>query len=314
MITAFIQDKPALERGLFDDETLPEELNQLRMGKIVKDKYPDLDEEDQEAVRQHAVATLNLTQKAKQLAAGGDKLADDGDKPGNTALIDGVRQFTMDVRDLDIDLIDHINPFGEAYAILAKAMNEESLKQVAAVIAAKRINLSREEARELAKRALNKDPAGRRIVETAAGPLFSSQADDDDLASGTIYVLRSRSDQPLVAENRELVHKIGVTGGSVEKRIANASNDATFLLADVEVVASYELFNINRSKLEKLIHRFFEPARLDIQINDRFGKPVVPREWFLVPLFVIDEMVGRIKDGTIGDYYYDTESASLKPC
>ena len=162
------------------------------------------------------------------------------------------------------------------------------------------------------QRALHKDSAGRRIVEAAAGPLFSGQTDDDDLASGTIYVLRSQSDQPLVAENRELVHKIGVTGGSVEKRITNASNDPTFLLADVEVVASYELFNINRTKLEKLIHRFFEPARLDIQINDRFGKPVVPREWFLVPLFVIDEMVRKIKDGTIGDYYYDPKAASLK--
>jgi hypothetical protein len=162
LITAFIQDKPALERGLFDDETLPEELTQIRMGKIVKDRYPDLDEEDQEAVRQHAIATLNLTQKAKQLAANGGQAGNAGDKPGNTALIDGVRQFTMDVRDLDIDLIDHINPFGEAYAILAKAMNEESLKQVAAVIAAKRVNLSLEEARELARRALKfKQERGR---------------------------------------------------------------------------------------------------------------------------------------------------------
>jgi len=162
VITAFIQDKPALERGLFDGETLPEELNQVRMGKIVKDKYPELDEEDQEAVRQHAIATLNLTQKAKQIAAGGDQPGNDGDKPGNTALIDGVRQFAMDVRELDIDLIDHINPFGEAYAILAKAMNEDSLKQVAAVIAAKRVNLSLEEARELALRALKfKQERGR---------------------------------------------------------------------------------------------------------------------------------------------------------
>ena len=158
VITAFIQDKPALEHGLFDQETLPEELNQLRMGKIIKDKYPDLDEDDQEAVRQHAIATLNLTQKAKEQVTADN----DGGTPGNTALIDGVRRYTMSVRDLDIDLIDSINPFGEAYAILAKAMNEDSLKQVAAVIAAKRINLSLEDARELARRALKfKQERGR---------------------------------------------------------------------------------------------------------------------------------------------------------
>ncbi|MCM8885323.1 MAG: GIY-YIG nuclease family protein [Candidatus Thiodiazotropha sp.] len=164
------------------------------------------------------------------------------------------------------------------------------------------------------QRALNKDTAGRRIIETSVGPLFSDETDEEDLASGTIYVLRSKTDHPMVAENRDIVHKIGVTGGSVEKRIVNAENDPTFLLAGVEIVTTYELYNINRKKLENLIHRFFEPARLEIHIKDRFGKPVVPREWFLVPLFVIDEMVEKIKDGTIGSYCYDANSASLKPC
>ena len=167
VITAFVQDKTALERGLFDDEMIPEELTQVRMGKIVKDRYPELDEEDQEAVRQHAIAALNLTQKAKELVND----LDDADKTGNTALIDGVRKFAMDVRDLDIDLIDRINPFSEAYAILAKSMSEESLKQVAAVIAAKKVNLTIEEARELAKRALKfKQERGRLPSLTAADP------------------------------------------------------------------------------------------------------------------------------------------------
>jgi hypothetical protein len=115
----------------------------------------------------------------------------------------------------------------------------------------------------------------------------------------------------MVAENRAVLHKIGVTGGKVERRIANAKLDPTFLLADVEVVATYELFNINRSKLESLIHRVFESARLEIEIKDRFGNPVVPREWFLVPLFVIDEAVDRIKDGSISGYKYDPKNASL---
>jgi len=162
------------------------------------------------------------------------------------------------------------------------------------------------------QRALHKDPAGRRIIETAAGPLFEDEADTDDTASGTIYVLRSQSDHPMVAKNREIIHKIGVTGGDVKKRIANAENDPTFLLAPVEIVATYELYNINRVKLEKLLHRFFESARLDIQIKDRFGKPVVPREWFFVPMFVVDQVVEKLREGSLGDYSYDPESASLR--
>lgn len=161
------------------------------------------------------------------------------------------------------------------------------------------------------QRALNKDDAGRRITDPTAGPLFSDQSSDGDEASGTIYVLRSKSDHPLVADNRQLVHKIGVTNMAVEKRIAGAHLQPTFLMANVEIVATYELYNINRTKLENLIHRIFESARLDIEIMDRFGKPVVPREWFLVPLFAINEAVEKIKDGTISNYVYDTKSASL---
>ena len=150
VIAAFVQDKTTIERGLFDPELVPEELTQLRVGKIIKDKFPELDEEDQEAVRQHAVAALNLTQKAKEIATGGGS----GEESANTAFVDGVRKYAMDVRDLDIDLIDRINPFGEAYAILAKTMREESLKQVAAAIAAKRTSLTPDEAKELAVRAV----------------------------------------------------------------------------------------------------------------------------------------------------------------
>jgi hypothetical protein len=154
VIAAFVQDKTTIERGLFDEELVPEELTQVRLGKIIKDKYPGLGEEDQEAVRQHAVAALNLTQQAKQIALGGGTGGGTDEPPSNTALIDGVRKFAMDVRELDIDLIDRINPFGEAYAILAKTMSEDSLKQVAAAIAGKRTSLSPEDAKELAVRAV----------------------------------------------------------------------------------------------------------------------------------------------------------------
>jgi len=179
VIAAFVQDKTTIERGLFDAELVPEELTQLRLGKIIKDRYPDLDQEDQEAVRQHAITALNLTQKIKEASLGGT--SSDGEVRLNTAFVDGVRKFALDVRDLDIDLIDRINPFGEAYAILAKTMSEESLKQVAAVIGAKRVNLTIEEARELAKRAkafkeqrgrlpsiLSTDPWEKRMAEGIA--------------------------------------------------------------------------------------------------------------------------------------------------
>lgn len=161
------------------------------------------------------------------------------------------------------------------------------------------------------QRALHRDNAGRRITDVDQGPLFSGEIEEGDEESGTIYVLRSQSDHPMVAANREIVHKIGVTGGSVERRIGNAKLDPTFLMADVEVIATYKLSNINRTKIENLIHRIFDPVKLDIEIKDRFGNPVVPREWYLVPLFVIDEAVSRIKDGTITSYQYDPGTASL---
>jgi hypothetical protein len=151
VIATFFQDKSNVERGLFDEELVPEELTQVRMGKIVKDRYPDLDADDQEAVRQHAIAALALTQQAKQRATA----EGEGESSANTAIVDGVRRFAMDVRELDIDLIDRINPFGEAYAILAKTMSEESLKQVAAAISAKRTNLTPDEAKDLAVRAVH---------------------------------------------------------------------------------------------------------------------------------------------------------------
>jgi hypothetical protein len=161
------------------------------------------------------------------------------------------------------------------------------------------------------QRALHRDTAARIITNPGFGPLFAEEPESDDLACGTIYVLRSKSEHPLIAANRDVLHKIGVTGGKVEARIANAKLDPTFLMADVEVIATYELHSINRIKLENLIHRVFDPAQLDIEIRDRFGNPVKPREWFLVPLFIVDEVVERIKNGTITEYVYDPSAARL---
>ena len=186
VITAFVQDRTAIERGLFDEELVPEELTQVRMGKIVEAKFPALDVEDQEAVRQHAVAALNLTRKAKEVAL---SASDDAQVSGNTALIDGVRKFAIDVRELDIDLIDRINPFSEAYAILARTMSEESLKQVAAVISAKKVQLTPEEARDLAKRALKfKQERGR------LPSIISPDAWERKMAEGVAFLARMRQE------------------------------------------------------------------------------------------------------------------------
>ena len=163
------------------------------------------------------------------------------------------------------------------------------------------------------QRALYKDDTGRRLTNTDMGPLFGDVAEEEDIASGTIYVLRSLSPHPFITEHRELIHKIGVTGGRVEERIAGAEKDATYLLAGVEVVATYKLHNLNRVKLESIFHRLFGAAQIDLTIEDRFGNPVKPREWFLVPLQVIDEAVQAIRDGTIASKIYDMKTARLLP-
>ncbi len=161
------------------------------------------------------------------------------------------------------------------------------------------------------QRALYKDETGRRLIDPDMGPLFGDAAEPDDIETGTIYVLRSLSSHPFVAAHRELIHKIGVTGGKVETRIAGAEKDATYLLAGVEVVATYKLHNLNRTRLENIFHRLLGAAQLDLTIEDRFGHPVKPREWFLVPLQVIDAAVGRIRDGSIAEAVYDLHTASL---
>lgn len=163
------------------------------------------------------------------------------------------------------------------------------------------------------QRAFYDDPSARRVVRAkeANQLTFGGEWDSDDVEAGTIYVLRSKSDNPFIVSNREVIHKIGVTGGNVKARIANAKKDPTYLLADVDIVATYKLANINRTKLEQLLHKFFAEARLDLELKDRFGFDVTPKEWFLVPLPVIDDAVRKVIDGSITDFRYDPESARL---
>ncbi|MBL0726129.1 GIY-YIG nuclease family protein [Piscinibacter sp. HJYY11] len=170
------------------------------------------------------------------------------------------------------------------------------------------------------QKALTQDGNGRRLSEPDAGPLFSTPAgpqfgdtaEADDIETGTIYVLRSLSTHPFVSEHRMLIHKIGVTGGKVATRIADAENQATYLLAPVDIVAEYTLHNLNRTRMENIFHRLFGAVQLDLTIEDRFGKPVKPQEWFFVPLQVIDEAVERIRDGSITQYEYEPRTAKLE--
>ena len=162
------------------------------------------------------------------------------------------------------------------------------------------------------QRALNKDTTSRRITSPNFGPLFSDVTTEGDVETGYIYVLRSQSNNPFIAEHRSVIHKIGVTSGDVKTRVANAKKDPTYLLADVEIIETFKLVNINRTKLEALLHKFFSNARLDLELKDRFGIAVQPREWFLVPLEVIEEVIEKIREGTIEKFQYDPKTLSLR--
>ena len=161
------------------------------------------------------------------------------------------------------------------------------------------------------QRALNKDKTSRRITTPNLGPLFLSSEAADDLPTGYIYVLQSQSDHPFIIENRSFIHKIGVTGGDVKKRIANAKKDPTYLLADVKIIDTFKLVNINPKKLEALLHKFFDSARLELALPDRFGIPVQPREWFFVSLETIEAVIEKIQEGTLDQFQYDPETLSL---
>ena len=201
VIASFVQDKPTIERGMFDEEVVPQELTQVRMGKIIRDKYPDLEDEDVESVRQHAIAALNLTQEARRISNEENNDSDTGNEetgggnrssrePTNTALIDGIRKFAMDVRELEVDWIDSINPFSEAYRILGKAMDEKSLKAMAAVISAKKYNIDLDEARSLVKRALQFKTENGRLPN-----IKSSDPWEQRMAQGVAVLQRHATEQ-----------------------------------------------------------------------------------------------------------------------
>lgn len=133
---------------------------------------------------------------------------------------------------------------------------------------------------------------------------------EEDVPSGWIYVLKSKSENPEI-QNLENLYKIGFSKNPVQERIKNASKEATYLFADVEIIDSRACFNVNIQKLEGLIHRFFAEACLDIDLYDKSGNRYIPREWFVVPLHVIDEVIQLLLNGNIVNYKYDYNSSQV---
>ncbi len=285
-MTAFVQDKQTIERGLFDADLAPEELTQVRMGKIVKEKFPNLEEEDQEAVRQHPVAALNLVQQAKKelVGGGGDDLLNLDSQ--STALIDGVRKFALSVRELDIDLIDRINPFAEAYAILAKSMNEARLKQVAAVIAARRVSMTLDEAREYAKRAKRfKEERGRLPNITAADPW------EKRMAEGIAYLQRKAREAKEAGDE------------------ASAEEDVTQLVhvrSRDEIKAAEEIAQRNPCKDFAAFKPIFEKVQRELELRERetvkYGEYARVKKGDLFILEGQKVMVADVGDEFVSDY------------
>lgn len=162
------------------------------------------------------------------------------------------------------------------------------------------------------QRAMYKDELARFISEPAAGPLFATEPQPGEVQSGTIYVVRAKSQVPYIAERRHLVHKIGFTTGSVERRIAAAASEASFLFAEAVVVAERKISLVSKASLDAILHRVFEPARLQIRIQDRFGCEFVPEAWFETPIEAVEEAIQRVQDGSIFGYFFDPQNRAVK--
>lgn len=134
--------------------------------------------------------------------------------------------------------------------------------------------------------------------------------EDGDSETGYIYVLKSLSDNPRIATTKNLF-KIGFSTTSVEKRVKNAKQDPTYLMAPVSIVATYRCFNMNPQRFERLIHRFFSDSCLDIEITDNDGKNYTPKEWFIAPIIVIGNVIELIIKGEIVNYSYDKATESI---
>ena len=158
---------------------------------------------------------------------------------------------------------------------------------------------------------LYKDKSARRIYGATEGPIFGGKIDEGETPVGTVYVLKTLSQQAGIKEHREYLHKIGVTSGSVKARISNAEKDPTYLLAPVEIVGEFQLYHMDVKATEKLLHKFFQTAQADVEIKDRFGTAVRPREWFFVTVKAIQDAVKALNENKILNVRYDFESGKV---
>lgn len=152
---------------------------------------------------------------------------------------------------------------------------------------------------------------GRRVTELSEDLLKHLMVTTDDAKSGHIYVLRSLSQAPEIAAVPNL-YKIGLARKSIEQRIRNAASEPTYLLAPVALVATYQCFNVNLPKVERLLHRFFDAATVKVQVKDSAGSYTTPKEWFSVPLEVIEDAVHLLISGSIVGYRYNATTQQIE--
>jgi hypothetical protein len=162
--------------------------------------------------------------------------------------------------------------------------------------------------------ALWKDENRRQVIDANQKEMFESRANisEEDQVTGYIYVLKSHSIRPEIQEMENL-YKIGFSGVPVTERIKNAVNEPTYLMAEVQLVEEFEAYNMNPQKFEALIHRFFAQACVNLDIFDNEGRRHTPREWFIVPLNVIEAAVELLANGEIVNYYYDAKAREIAP-
>ncbi|MGX8882113.1 GIY-YIG nuclease family protein [Methylovorus sp. SPW-M1] len=159
---------------------------------------------------------------------------------------------------------------------------------------------------------LYKDETGRRILDPHEKALEAlEQIRVGDEKSGYLYVLKSLSTVPEIAETKNLF-KIGYSTVPVQERIKNAPEEPTYLMAPVKVISVFECYNLNPQKFELLLHTFFGKACLNVDVYDKQGKRFSPREWFIAPLYIIEAAANMLINGEIVHYRYAPDAQSIE--
>ncbi|HRO48017.1 GIY-YIG nuclease family protein [Agriterribacter sp.] len=219
-------------------------------------------------------------------------------KPGNFYIVDGVMLYlesaNLDEKLRGINTGNRVQMDGRTRTIFENGTYSNMLY------------------RSLGKQIQNSGKLITNTYESIQDEFFDNESwvKEEDIQTGWIYVLKSKSTHPEIAAIKDL-YKIGFSTTAIEERIRNAKSEATYLFADVIKVASYACYNQNADKLEQLLHRFFASACLNIDLFTEQGQRLMPREWFVVPFEVIEEAIRLILNGEIIKYKYDTENGEV---